>query len=66
MRDLNLIIDLQERLKSLSILYRDLEKLIEQLSLVINNKEFIPEQLKESIHDMLSLISDSQLEFVRR
>lgn len=47
-------------------MYRDLEKLIGQLSSVIDNKEFIPEQLKESIHDMLSSISDSQSELVRQ
>ena len=66
MRDLSLIIDLQERLKSLTVMYKDLEKLIGQLSSVIDSKEFVPEQLKESIHDMLSSISDSQSEFVRQ
>ena len=66
MSDISLIIDLQERLKSLTVMYRDLEKLIGQLSSIIGNKEFIPEQLKESIQNMLSSISDSQSEFVRQ
>lgn len=65
MRDLNLIIELQEKLQLLTGMYKELEKLIEQLSSIIDNKEFIPEQLKESIHDMLSSISNSQSEFAR-
>lgn len=66
MSDLNLIIDLQTRLKSLTVMYKDLDKLIEQLSSVIDNRKFIPEQLNESILDMLSSISESQSEFVRQ
>ena len=66
MQDLNLIIDLQERLKSLTVMYKDLDILIGQLSSVIDSKEFIPEQLNKSILDMLSSISDSQSEFVRQ
>ena len=66
MRDLNLIIDLQERLKSLTVMYKDLDILIGQLSSVIDSREFIPEQLNESILDTLSSISDSQSEFVRQ
>ena len=66
MQDHNLIINLKEKLKSLTLMYRNLEELLVKLSSVIDNEEFIPEHLKDSIHDVLSLISKSQSEFMQQ
>lgn len=66
MRDSNLISNLQEKLKSLTVMYQNLEELIALLSSVIDNEEFVPEHLKDSINGVLSLISESQAEFVEQ
>lgn len=65
MRDPNLIINLKEKLKSLTMMYQDFGELLDQLSSVIDNEEFIPEHLKDSVHDMLSSINKFQSEFMQ-
>lgn len=60
-----LIINLKEKLKSLNIMYQDFGVLLEQLSSVIDNEEFIPDYLKDSVHNLLLSISKIQSEFMQ-